>query len=58
MAKTRKLDRDERQDIAIDITNKLIEFGYVPDCTDTDDESEFLVQDMIAKILKENKLRK
>jgi hypothetical protein len=55
---SRKLDRDERQDIAIDITNKLIEFGYVPDCTDTDDESEFLVQDMIAKILKENKLRK
>ena len=55
---SRKLDRDERQDIAIDITNKLIELGYVSDCTDTDDESEFEVQDMIAKILKENKLRK
>ena len=57
MAKTRKLDRDERQDIAIVITNKLIELGYVPDCTDTDDESEFEVQDMIAEVLKENKLR-
>ena len=57
MAKTKKLDRDERQDIAIVITNKLIELGYVPDCTDTDDESEFEVQDMIAEVLKENKLR-
>lgn len=54
---TRKLDRDERQEIAIEITNKLIELGYVPDCTDTDDESEFEVQDLIAKILKKNKLR-
>jgi uncharacterized membrane protein len=54
----RKLDRDEIQDIAITITNLLIELGYVPDCTDTDDESEFEVQDMIADVLKENKLRK
>ena len=55
---SRKLDRDERQDIAITITNLLIELGYVTDCTDTDDESEFEVQDMIADVLKENKLRK
>ena len=55
---TRKLDRDERQDIAITITNKLIKLGYVPDCTDTDDQSEFEVQDLIAKIIKKNKLRK
>lgn len=58
MAKTRKLDRDERQDIGIEITNKLIKLGYVPDCTDTDNQSEFEVQDMIAKILKKCKLRK
>lgn len=55
---TKKLDRDERQDLAIQITNKLIELGYVPDCTDTDDESEFEVQDAIAKILKTKNLRK
>ena len=54
----RKLDRDEIQDIAITITNLLIELGYVPVGTDTDDESEFEVQDMIADVLKENKLRK
>ena len=55
--KARKLNRDERQDIAIIITNKLIKLGYVPDCTDTDNESEFEVQDMIAKVLKKKKLR-
>ena len=55
---TRKLDRDERQDIGIIITNKLIKLGYVPDCTDTDDQSEFEVQDLIAKVLKKKKLRK
>jgi len=53
-----KLKRDDRQDIAIAITNKLIELGYVPDCTDTDDESEFEVQDLIADVLKENNLYK
>lgn len=58
MAKTRKLDRDERQEIGITITNELIKMGYVHDCTDTDNQSEFEVQDLIAKIIKKNKLRK
>jgi hypothetical protein len=53
-----KLDRDERQDIAISITNKLIKLGYVPDCVDTDNEDEFVVQDLIAKVLKKHKLCK
>jgi hypothetical protein len=56
--KTRKLDKDERQDIGIAITNHLIELGYVPDCTDTDDQSEFEVQDLIASVLKKLRLRK
>lgn len=54
----KKLDRDERQDIGIIITNKLIKLGYVPDCTDTYDESEFEVQDLIAKVLKKKKFYK
>lgn len=53
-----KLDNDERRDIAINIVNKLVKLGYVPDCTDTDNESEFEVQDMIVKLLKKQKLRK
>lgn len=39
------------RDIAINITNKLIQLGYVPDCTDTYDESEFEVQDAIVDVL-------
>ena len=45
---------DTIRDIAITITNKLIELGYVPDCTDTDDESEFEVQDTIVEVLELN----
>lgn len=56
--KSKQLDRDERQDIGIIITNKLIKMGYVPDCTDTDNSDEFDVQDMIAKVIKKLKLRK
>ena len=55
---TKKLTRDDRMDIAIEIVNELIELGYVPDCTDTDNEDEFNVQEVIARILKYNKLRK
>ena len=57
MAKYKKLNGDDRRDIAIDITNALIELGYVPDCTDTNDESEFEVQDLIVGYLKSKKLR-
>lgn len=42
---------DTIRDISIQITNKLIELGYVPDCTDTDNESEFEVQDAIVEVL-------
>ena len=58
MGKIIKLDKDERQEIGITITNKLIKLGNVPDCTNTNDESEFEVQDMIAKVIKDLKLRK
>lgn len=56
--KFNKISRDERQEIGIAITNKLIEMGFVPDCTDTEDESEFEVQDMVASVIKEQKLYK
>jgi len=49
----KKLTEDDIRDIAIAITDKLVELGYVPDCIDTDDESEFEVQDEINKILNE-----
>jgi hypothetical protein len=42
-----KLTADDIRDVAIRITDKLVELGYVPDCIDTDDEDEFIVQDII-----------
>jgi hypothetical protein len=53
--KVKKLKYD-RQDIAIEITNELINLGYVPDCTNTELENEFEVQDIVRKILKKYKL--
>lgn len=43
---------DAMRDIAIAMTDKLVEQGFVKDCIDTDDESEFEVQDIIQEILK------
>jgi hypothetical protein len=48
---------DEIKDVSIRITNKLIEMGYVPDCTDTDNEDEFDVQDMIREVIVESNLK-
>lgn len=44
---TIKITNDDIRDVAIRITDKLVELGYVPDCIDTDDEDEFVVQDII-----------
>ncbi len=44
--------KDDITDLAIRITNKLIEKGLVPDCTDTDDETEFEFQDAIKEQIK------
>ena len=48
----KNLKRDDINDIAIKIVDKLVEMGYVPDCMDTDEEDEFLVQDEIFEIIK------
>lgn len=45
---------DTIRDISIQITNKLIELGYVPDCTGTEFENEFEVQDIIVEVLELN----
>jgi hypothetical protein len=42
-----KLTADDIRDVAIRITDKLVELGYVPDCIDTDDDDESIVQDII-----------
>ena len=42
---------DDIKDTSIQITNKLVELGIIKDCTDTDDETEFIVQDTIREVL-------
>ena len=42
---------DDTRDIAIRILDTLIQKGFVKDCTDTDDETEFEVQDIIQEEL-------
>jgi hypothetical protein len=47
------LDNDDTRDLAIRIVDKLVEAGLVKDCIDTDDDSEFEVQDLIHEALNE-----
>ena len=42
---------DDCRDIAIRIVDKLVQEGYVKDCIDTDDETEFEIQDIILNEL-------
>ena len=52
-----KLDNDDIADIAVNAVAKMVENGLVPNCIDTDDNTEFDIQDIIresiAKILAE-----
>jgi hypothetical protein len=41
------LTHDDVTDIAVRIVNQLVQQGFVPDCNDTDDETEFAIQDLI-----------
>ena len=47
---------DDCKDIAIRIVSELVLQGYVKDCTDTDDETEFEIQDIIVNKLLISKL--
>jgi hypothetical protein len=43
---------DDIKDVSLRITDKLVEMGFVPNCIDTNDETEFEVQDMIREEIK------
>lgn len=45
---------DDIRDLAIKITDALVAAGLIPDCTDTDDETEFQFQDVIVEVLTDN----
>tara|TARA_R110002096_G_scaffold136556_6_gene289282 strand:+ start:642 stop:938 length:297 start_codon:yes stop_codon:yes gene_type:complete len=46
-----KLTNDNTRDISIKCIIKLVEEGYVKDCIDTDDDTEFKIQDIIHEEL-------
>jgi hypothetical protein len=48
-----KYTEDDLRDIAIQIVDELVDNGLVKNCIDTDDETEFEVQDIILEKLKE-----
>jgi hypothetical protein len=42
---------DDIKDLSINILDKLVLEGYIKDCTDTDDQTECEVQDLIIEVL-------
>ena len=46
---------DDCRDIAIRIVDKLVQEGLIKDCIDTDDDTEFEVQDIILNELLNSK---
>jgi len=52
------LQEDFIRDIAITITDKLVENKIIPNCMDTDNETEFETQDIIHDYLKQYNLIK
>jgi len=48
---TTLLTEDDANDLAIRIVDHLVKQGIVPDCTDTEDETEFQYQDEIKNVL-------
>ena len=53
MKTIKNIDLDVTRDIAINIVDQLVLEKIIPNCMDTDDETEFLVQDIIHHKLNE-----
>jgi len=45
------MTQDDIADLALAIVDKMVAEGLIPDCIDTDDESEFTAQDIIREEL-------
>ena len=53
MITIKNIDLDVTRDIAINIVDQLVLEKIIPNCIDTDDEIEFLTQDIIHHKLNE-----
>ncbi len=48
-----EITEDDTRDIAIALVDELVGMGLIEDCTDTDDETEFEMQDIFHDIINE-----
>ena len=48
-----RLEKDDISDIALEIVDSMIIEGLIPDCTDTENQKESEVQDIIREHLNE-----
>ncbi len=55
--KMKEKQMQDLTDISIQILDMLVEYGFVHDCFNTDDSTEFFVQDKINEILTRNLLK-
>ena len=59
--KVAQIERDKQlqniTDISIQILDMLVQYGFVHDCFNTDDQTEFFVQDKINDILIKNLIK-
>lgn len=46
-----EIDLDLIKDISLEITDELVVLEIIPNCKDTDDNTEFDVQDVIREVL-------
>lgn len=51
MQNRKRLKDDDIADVALNIVDDLVRAGLCPNCTDTDDSTEFVVQDTIRRHL-------
>ena len=51
------IDQDQARDIAIKCVDEFVKQGLVPNCIDTDNETEFMFQDIIVECLNNTKLK-
>lgn len=52
-----ELERQKLTDISIQIVDMLVQYGVIQDCFDTDNDTEFFIQDKIEEILIKNQNR-
>ena len=55
--KVQEQKRQDLTDISIQILDMLVHHDFVHDCFDTDDQTEFFVQDKIYNILEKNLIK-